>query len=162
MVNIGVNYQEMGEHSQAVEQFEGIIEEYPKSLNAYVKLGNLLLDIEQGKLEDQRNYSKAKEVFDKAGALEGAKDNEAYKACQTHGEFKYHIVGHRDRYIVPFPGNERGSRLEYQIMFYGISGRVNNAHHLNYRLYGNYKSLKFCGHYRKSIYEKKKNDRISL
>lgn len=79
MNNIGVIYQEMGEHSQAVEQFERTIKEYPKSLNAYVKLGNLLLDIEQGKPEDQRSYNKAKEVFDKAGKLEGAKDNEAYK-----------------------------------------------------------------------------------
>src|SRR5690606_24513456 len=79
MINIGMIYQEMGEHSQAVEQFERILKEFPKSLNAYVRLGNLLLDIEQGKPEDQRNYSRAQEVFVRAGELENAGDNEAYK-----------------------------------------------------------------------------------
>ncbi|MFS0865006.1 protein kinase domain-containing protein [Fredinandcohnia sp. 179-A 10B2 NHS] len=79
MVNLGVIYQEMGEYSQATEQFQKVIKMFPESLNAYVKLGNLLLDVEQGKDEAQRNYSEAKKICDEAGKLEGAKENEAYK-----------------------------------------------------------------------------------
>ncbi|MGV2939544.1 protein kinase [Mesobacillus sp. LC4] len=79
-VKIGVIYQEMGEFSRAVEHFRNtVLKKFPDSINANVKLGNLLLDIEQNKEEGKRNYAEAKKVFEKAGTLPGAKDDEGYK-----------------------------------------------------------------------------------
>jgi tetratricopeptide (TPR) repeat protein len=79
-VKIGVIYQEMGEFSRAVEHFQNTtLKKFPESINAYVKLGNLLLDIEQNKEEGKRNYAEAKKIYEKAGTLPGAKDDEAYK-----------------------------------------------------------------------------------
>lgn len=80
MVTIGGVYQEMGEYGMAVEQLEYTIKSYPNSINAYVKLGNLLLDIEQAKTDEgAKNYAKARDVFVRAGQLNGAADDEGYK-----------------------------------------------------------------------------------
>ncbi|MFJ5762910.1 protein kinase [Neobacillus sp. NPDC093182] len=79
LVKIGVIYQEMGEPARAVEQFQSAIKDYPKSIDAHVKLGNLLLDIEQGKEEGSRNYQVAKQVYEQANALDGAGEDEAFK-----------------------------------------------------------------------------------
>jgi len=76
---IGVIYQEMGQHNRAIEQFEHIIEKYPESINAYIKLGNLLLDIEQGKAEKSRNYKDAKAIFDEVNSIPGAHEDESFK-----------------------------------------------------------------------------------
>ncbi|TCN24109.1 protein kinase domain-containing protein [Mesobacillus foraminis] len=77
--NIGVIHQEMGESSQAVEQFQTAIKKLPDSINIHVKLGNLLLDIEQSKEESKRNYKEAKQLYQKAGKLKGAREDEAFK-----------------------------------------------------------------------------------
>jgi serine/threonine protein kinase len=79
LVKIGVIYQEMGEFSRSTEQFQTILKKYPESINAHVKLGNLLLDIEQTKEEDKRNYTEAKKIYEKASTLPAAKEDEAYK-----------------------------------------------------------------------------------
>jgi tetratricopeptide (TPR) repeat protein/tRNA A-37 threonylcarbamoyl transferase component Bud32 len=79
LVKIGVIYQEMGEFSRSAEQFQTILKKYPESINAHVKLGNLLLDIEQTKEEAKRNYAEAKKIYEKASTLPAAKEDEAYK-----------------------------------------------------------------------------------
>jgi tetratricopeptide (TPR) repeat protein len=79
LVKIGVIYQEMGELARAVEQFQGAIKNFPKSIDAYVKLGNLLLDMEQSKAEGSRNYQAAKLVYEQANALEVSTEDEAFK-----------------------------------------------------------------------------------
>ncbi|MEH7246192.1 protein kinase [Neobacillus niacini] len=79
LVKIGVIYQEMGAPARAVEKFQEAIKNYPKNIDAYVKLGNLLLDIEQSKDEGSRNYQAAKLIFEQANALDGAGEDEAFK-----------------------------------------------------------------------------------
>ncbi|MFP7299897.1 protein kinase domain-containing protein [Neobacillus niacini] len=79
LVKIGVIYQEMGDTAVAVKQFQDAIKNAPKSIDAYVKLGNLLLDIEQSKEEGIRNYHDAKLVYDEVNALDGAGEDEAFK-----------------------------------------------------------------------------------
>ncbi len=79
LVKIGVIYQEMGEPGRAVEKFQEAIKKYPKNIDAYVKLGNLLLDIEHSKDEGSRNYQAAKLIFEQANALDGAGEDEAFK-----------------------------------------------------------------------------------
>ncbi|MEH7115079.1 protein kinase [Neobacillus niacini] len=79
LVKIGVIYQEMGEPARAIKEFQDAIKNYPKSIDAYVKLGNLLLDIEQSKDEGSRNYQAAKLIFEQANALDGAGEDEAFK-----------------------------------------------------------------------------------
>ena len=73
LVKIGVIYQEMGKLARAVGQFQDAIADYPKSIDAYVKLGNLLLDVEQSKVEGSRNYQAAKLVYEQANALDGGR-----------------------------------------------------------------------------------------
>lgn len=77
--NIGVIHQEMGKSSQAVEQFQTALKKFPDSINIHVKLGNLLLDIEQSKEESKRNYKDARQIYQKASKLKGAREDEAFK-----------------------------------------------------------------------------------
>src|SRR5699024_4961794 len=60
---IGVIYIEMGEYQKAEQQFKSIIEQYPNYIAAHVQLGNMLLDKEQSKPEDERSYSAVKKVY---------------------------------------------------------------------------------------------------
>ncbi|MEH7355232.1 protein kinase [Neobacillus drentensis] len=78
LIKIGTIYQEMGKHEQAKEQFEEALKQFPASLNAYIKLGNLLLDIEQGKEEPIRNYAAALKVYQQASQLKGAVNDEGF------------------------------------------------------------------------------------
>ncbi|WP_216830386.1 serine/threonine-protein kinase [Alkalihalobacterium elongatum] len=78
IVRIGVIYQQMGENSQAIEQYRLAISHYPDSIDAYVRLANLLLDIEQNKSEGKRNFKEAKRVYEQAGSLEEADSNEGF------------------------------------------------------------------------------------
>ncbi|MCM3567297.1 protein kinase domain-containing protein [Neobacillus mesonae] len=79
LVKIGAIYQDMGEPIRAKEQFRQTIKSYPKSIDAYTKLGNLLLDIEQTKPEGKRNYNEAKQVYAQVSGIAGAKEDEAFK-----------------------------------------------------------------------------------
>ncbi|MDQ0976801.1 serine/threonine protein kinase [Neobacillus niacini] len=79
VVKIGVIYQEMGEPTRAVEQFQNAIKKYPESIDAYVKLGNLLLDTEQSKDDGSRNYQAAEQVYEQVKTLDGAGEDEAFK-----------------------------------------------------------------------------------
>ncbi|WP_078553049.1 protein kinase domain-containing protein [Bacillus alkalicellulosilyticus] len=78
MVRIGVIYQNMGEYSQAIEQFERTITQYPDSLDAYVRLVNLLLDIEQSKSEGNRNFNRAVQTYKKASRITDASQEETF------------------------------------------------------------------------------------
>lgn len=78
MVKIGTIYQEMGEYSKAVEQFQLVVKQYPQSLNAYTKLANLLLDMEQGKEEASRNYENATQVYERAAQINEAANDESF------------------------------------------------------------------------------------
>ncbi|MCM3668151.1 protein kinase [Mesobacillus maritimus] len=79
LIRIGTIYQEMGEAARAVEQFDLALKEFPESIDAHIKLGNLLLDIEQSKAEGKRNYKQAVKIYDEARSLTGAQDNDAFK-----------------------------------------------------------------------------------
>ncbi|MFK9090268.1 protein kinase domain-containing protein [Bacillus salipaludis] len=78
MIKIGTIYQEMGKREQAAEQFNLTLEQFPASLNAYTKLGNLLLDIEHTKDESIRNYQAAVKVYEQAAQLKGAAKDQGY------------------------------------------------------------------------------------
>lgn len=74
-LTIGSIYQEMGQFSQATRQFEQMIQDYPQSIEAYVRLANLLIDLELEKAEASRNFQRARDVYQQASELE-ATDNE--------------------------------------------------------------------------------------
>lgn len=77
-IKIGTIYQEMGKLEQAAEQFENTIKEFPASLNAYIKLGNLLLDIERTIEEPMRNYEASVKVYEQASQLKGAAEDQGF------------------------------------------------------------------------------------
>lgn len=79
MTKIGIIYAEMEEESQAIEQLNRTIEKYPKSMDAHVQLGNILLDIEQKKSEDARNFTQALATYNEAKILENASNDEGFK-----------------------------------------------------------------------------------
>lgn len=80
---IGVIYREMGAYQKAAQQFKSIIEQYPSYIAAYVQLGNLLLDQEQSKPEDERNFTAVKKVYERASQVEGMNDNDGYKKLKN-------------------------------------------------------------------------------
>ncbi|WP_186580091.1 protein kinase domain-containing protein [Aquibacillus kalidii] len=79
LITIGVIYQEMGDYQQAVEQFKQTIRSNPQSIDAHVKLGNLLLDIEQGKTENKRNFDEAISIYEKIDSMKESKEHDAFK-----------------------------------------------------------------------------------
>lgn len=79
MTTIGVIYNEMGETSKAITQFQETIDAYQDSLPAYIKLTDILLTIEQNKPEAERNYGAAINVYNAALKIEGAAGDEAFK-----------------------------------------------------------------------------------
>jgi len=78
MIKIGSIFEEMGKREQALETYQGVIQQFPSSIDAYTKLGNLLLDIEQTKQEAARNYTKAKQVYAEAAKLKDAAKDEGF------------------------------------------------------------------------------------
>ena len=82
MLKIGTIYQEMGESLKAKEQFQQTIKEFPKSVDAHVSLINLLLDIEQGKDEGDRNYKEPLNLFKKVTELDQAKEASSYQRLE--------------------------------------------------------------------------------
>ncbi|QCJ44166.1 tetratricopeptide repeat protein [Bacillus sp. S3] len=78
MLKIGTIYEEMDKRERAAEQFELTIKQFPSSLTAYSKLGNLLLDMEQAKEESLRNYAAALRVYEKASQLKDAAKDESF------------------------------------------------------------------------------------
>lgn len=77
-IKIGTIYQEMDEPSKAIELFQKVIKENPQSLNAYTRLGNLLLDIEAKKDDTSRNYDAAKQLYEQAKKIDDAAMDEAF------------------------------------------------------------------------------------
>ncbi|WML41266.1 protein kinase [Neobacillus sp. OS1-2] len=90
MLKIGTIYEELGKREQAAEQYERTITDFPTSLNAYTKLGNLLLDIEQPK--EDRNYSAALQVYEQAAQLKDADQDEGFKKL-TRRYMNLNLVG---------------------------------------------------------------------
>jgi serine/threonine-protein kinase len=82
MLKIGTIYQEMGESLKAKEQFQLTVKEFPKSVDAHVSLINLLLDIEQGKNEGERNYQDALNLFKHVTTLDQAKEASSYQRLE--------------------------------------------------------------------------------
>lgn len=78
-LRIGTIYQQMGEYGEARDHFKKIIEEYPESASAYVRLMNLLLDIEAEKKEDDRNYDEVLSYFHIARQLESAAEDDGFE-----------------------------------------------------------------------------------
>lgn len=79
MTTIGVIYNEMDEPSKAIRQLEETISTYPDYLQAYVKLAEILLAIEQNKPEDRRNFERVKNIYNRALKLEGAEEDIAFQ-----------------------------------------------------------------------------------
>ncbi|MGM0838640.1 MAG: protein kinase domain-containing protein [Bacillota bacterium] len=82
MLKIGTIYQEMGESLKAKEQFQLTVKEFPKSVDAHVNLINLLLDIEPGKNEGERNYQDALNLFKHVTTLDQAKEASSYQRLE--------------------------------------------------------------------------------
>lgn len=72
-------YYEMEEVNQTISYLEKAIQQHPTSISTYVKLGNVLVDVEQQKDENNRDYSRVKTVYQKVIKLSGAKEDEAFK-----------------------------------------------------------------------------------
>lgn len=74
MITIGNIYDDMGEDSLAITQYQDTIKEYPQSDHAYLKLINLLIDIEQGKSEGKRNFKQVKQYYEQLTKIEKVLD----------------------------------------------------------------------------------------
>lgn len=75
MITIGNIYDDMGEDSLAITQYQDTIKEYPQSDHAYLKLINLLIDIEQGKSEGKRNFKQVKQYYQQLTKIENVRDD---------------------------------------------------------------------------------------
>lgn len=79
IINIGSIYQELQDYNKAISQFNDAIRKNPKSVNAYVKLINLLVDIEQSKGPSGQNYLQVRGLYQEASKIPQSQENEGYK-----------------------------------------------------------------------------------
>ena len=86
LLKIGTIYQEMGEYVQAAEQFVHTIKEYPEEIQPYINLANLLIDIEQSRPEEQRNYAQVLQIYEEVSSLVGASESQGYKKLKRRME----------------------------------------------------------------------------
>lgn len=75
LIKIGEIYNDAGNPARAIEQLNTAIKNYPESKKAYIKLINILLDVEQYKGESARNYALCIDTYNTACGIEGI-DNE--------------------------------------------------------------------------------------
>ena len=75
LIKIGEIYNDAGNPARAIEQLNTAIKNYPESKKAYIKLINILLDVEQYKGESARNYALCIDNYNTACGIEGI-DNE--------------------------------------------------------------------------------------
>ena len=75
LIKIGEIYNDLGNPTRAIEQLDRTIVEYPNSLKAYIKIINILLDIEAGKSEGERNYSAAVSRYNSATNISGSSED---------------------------------------------------------------------------------------
>lgn len=75
LIKIGEIYNDLGNPTRAIEQLNRTIAEYPNSLKAYIKIINILLDIESGKAEGERNYSAAVLKYNSATNISGSSED---------------------------------------------------------------------------------------
>ncbi|HEY4600289.1 MAG TPA: protein kinase [Cerasibacillus sp.] len=81
LVTIGVILQEMERSDEAEAQFRQTIQAYPENIQAYVKLGNLLIDIEVEK--NKPNVTKVKQVINDAREINDIDKDEGFKKLLT-------------------------------------------------------------------------------
>ncbi|MDQ6595097.1 protein kinase domain-containing protein [Bacillus salipaludis] len=79
LTKIGAIYHDMDDEEKAVTMLQDTIKGYPKYIDAYMKLADVLLDIEQAKPEGKRNFKQAKQVYEKVSKLAGAKSDADFK-----------------------------------------------------------------------------------
>ena len=79
LIKIGDIYTETEEYSASIEHFSNLVNKYPQSIKSYSKLINVLLDVEQKKDTQNRNYSQIKSYYSMAEKLEGSNENEEFK-----------------------------------------------------------------------------------
>ena len=75
LIKIGEIYNDACNPARAIEQLNTAIKNYPESKKAYIKLINILLDVEQYKGESARNYALCIDTYNTACGIEGI-DNE--------------------------------------------------------------------------------------
>ncbi|QGH34102.1 protein kinase [Gracilibacillus salitolerans] len=75
MISIGNAYQEMGEYENAISQYQQVMAQYPQSADPYVKLINLLIDIEQEKEASDRDYDNTVDLYEELMELDEANNN---------------------------------------------------------------------------------------
>ena len=75
LIKIGEIYNDLGNPTRAIEQLDRTIAEYPNSLKAYIKIINILLDIESGKAEGERNYSASVSRYNSATNISGSSED---------------------------------------------------------------------------------------
>lgn len=75
LIKIGEIYNDAGNSARAIEQLNTAIKNYPESKKAYIKLINILLDVEQFKGESGRDYAVCINTYNTACEIEGI-DNE--------------------------------------------------------------------------------------
>ena len=75
LIKIGEIYNDAGNPARAIEQLNTAIKNYPESKKAYIKLINILLDVEQYKGESARDYALCIDTYNTACGIEGI-DNE--------------------------------------------------------------------------------------
>ncbi|MDS0525605.1 protein kinase [Clostridium sp. SHJSY1] len=79
LIKIADIYTETKDYQTAVEKFTGVIKSYPQSIQAYSKLINALVDLEQTKGNGVRNYTTAKDYYSRASKISGADDSAEFK-----------------------------------------------------------------------------------
>lgn len=69
--NIGIVYQALGEYDKAEEMYLSMSDQYPDSYISYKRLAYLEAEKQQNKKNDERDYSRMKEYYDRAKELYG-------------------------------------------------------------------------------------------
>ena len=86
LIKIAEIYNDAGNTARAIEQLNTAIKNYPESKKAYIKLVNVLLDVEQFKSQDGRNYSEAMKAYNTAATIKGIEEeNEFIKLKRRMG-----------------------------------------------------------------------------
>lgn len=84
MENIGILYQQMDQMEEAEEILNQIVKQYPKDYRAYKRLALLEADKQQKKENEERDYTRMKEIYDEAVSL--------YQESQMEGDTEMQML----------------------------------------------------------------------
>lgn len=84
MENIGILYQQMDQMEEAEEILNQITEQYPQDYRAYKRLAFLEADKQQKKENEERDYTRMKELYDKSVSL--------YQESRTEGDTEIQML----------------------------------------------------------------------